>query len=232
MNLWLTIAFIAIVGIPIACVSQNGFEVTTNEDMTIVSMNEDITIVSMEEPTLAECEESFGAGAVMDVPHAHPSTATAEQIEQVIGRFLVPSSLPEGLELTARRIGERVAYAEYASTPQEGKQTRFLTIEQGPTDGITWQLHAKDGHVDSETVGDTPAFVIRGGFVIRARISEGVEVIDSCGWDPDEENSLVFVRNGHGVRIAGSPAKPDGEPTGNDSELQPRGPAATAELMW
>ena len=165
-----------------------------------------ITIVAVEEPTVAECEEFFGGGAVMDVQHAYPATATVEQIEGAIGRLLLPQSVPPGLEIAARSIGDQVAYVKYKGPLVEGQRTEVLSIEQGSTNGRAWRLQAKDGYYERETVNGAPAYIIRGGFVVRSRIVDGVETIDSCGWEPEQENSLVFVSNGHAVRIAGSPA--------------------------
>ena len=142
----------------------------------------------------------------MNAPHAYPSTATKEQIESTIGQYWVPQSSPFGLELKARRMGDETSFTRYADSPVQGQRTRVLTIEQGPTNDRIWQLHAKDGYADRVTVGGEPAYVIRGGFVIHARVVNGVETIESCGWDPTEENSLVFISNGHTVRIVGSPA--------------------------
>ncbi len=196
---WLPIVLAAIVGISMGCDAEKGVDMTN-------SNSEEITIVALKEPTLAECEEAFGPAARMNVPHAHPSAASVEQVEETIGRFLVPDSVPAGLELKARRIGDQVSFVQYESALEQGQRTRVLTIEQGPTNGRTWQLHAKDGYFDRETVRGAPAYIIRGSFVIRAIMVKGVETIKSCGWDSNEENSLVFVNNGHGVRIAGSPA--------------------------
>ena len=95
---------------------------------------------------------------------------------------------------------------EYRGAAAEGMRIPFLTIEQGPTGGQAWQIHAREGHFSEETVGVASALFVRGGLVIHAGVVGGVETIDSCGWDPDQENSLVFVTNVHAVRIAGSPA--------------------------
>ena len=165
-----------------------------------------IVIIPAEELTNAECGEVFGAGATGDVRHANPSTATVSQVEEAFGQFLVPQPVPPGLTLNARRVEGQVAYVEYRGAAAEGWRVPTLTIEQGPTGGQAWQIHAKEGYFSQETVGGASALFVRGGLVIRARIVDGVETIDCCGWDPDEENSLVFVANGHAVRIAGSPA--------------------------
>ena len=47
-------------------------------------------------------------------------------------------------------------------------------------------LQAKDGSYERETVNGAPAYIIRGGFVVR-RIVDGVETIDSCGWEPEQD---------------------------------------------
>ena len=189
----------AIVGISMGCDAEKVADMPTNT-------SGEIAIIALKEPSLAECEEAFGATATMNVPHAHPSTASVEQIEETIGLFLVPESVPDGLELKARRIGNQVSFTQFESSPEQGQRARVLTIEQGPTNGRVWQLQAKDGHFDRATVRGAPAYIIRGSFVIRARMVKGVETIEGCGWDLNEENSLVFVNNGHAVRIAGSPA--------------------------
>ena len=163
-------------------------------------------MIPTEELTIAECEEVFGAGATRDVRHANPFTATVSQVDEAIGQFLVPEAVPSGLTLNARRVGGQVAYVEYRGAAAEGRRVPTLTIEQGPTGGQAWQIHAKEGYFSKETVGGASVVLVRRGLVIPARSVDGVETIDSCGWDPDEENSLVFVTNGHAVRIAGSPA--------------------------
>ena len=196
---WLVIVLAAIVGISMGCDAEKVADMPTNT-------SGEIAIIALKEPSLAECEEAFGAAATMNVPHAHPSTASVEQIEETNGLFLVPESVPDGLELKARRIGNQVSFTQFESSPEQGQRARVLTIEQGPTNGRVWQLRAKDGHFDRATVRGAPAYIIRGSFVIRARMVKGVETIEGCGWDLNEENSLVFVNNGHAVRIAGSPA--------------------------
>lgn len=211
---FLVVTLVAVTALS-ACNAEKGETMTTNNA-------ERIAINSFADPTIAECEKAFGASASMNAPHAYPSTATKEQIESAIGQYWVPQSSPFGLELKARRMGDAASFTQYADSPVEGQRTRVLTIEQGPTNDRIWQLNAKDGYADPVTVGGEPAYVIRGSFVIHARVVNGVETIESCGWDPTEENSLVFVSNGHAVRIAGSPASefsPDSLKTLADSLL-------------
>ena len=100
----------------------------------------------------------------------------------------------------------RPAYPGYRGAASEGRRVPFLTIDQGPTGGQAWQIHARECYFSQETVGVASTLFVRGGLVIRARIVDGVETIDSCGWDPNREGSLVFVTNGHAVRTADSPA--------------------------
>ena len=163
-------------------------------------------MIPTEELTIDECEELFGASAMGDSLHANQSTGTVSQVDDAIGQFPVPEAAPSGLTRNSIRVEGQVAYIEYRGAAAEGRRIPVLTIEQGPIGGQAWQIHAKDGHFSEETVGGASAFFVRGGLVIRARVVDGVETIDSCGWDPEEENSLVFVTNSHAVRIAGSPA--------------------------
>ena len=172
---------------------------------TATSTSDPISIVPHQEPSLAECEEAFGTEATRDAPLAHPSPSTVDEVEETLGRFLVPEPAPAGLELKARRLGGRESFMRFEGAVEPGQRKRVLTIEQGPTNGRVWQLQAKDGYYESATVRGAPAYVIRGAFAIRSRIGNGAERLGRCGWDPDEENSVVFVSDGHGVRIAGSP---------------------------
>ena len=79
---WLVIVLAAIVGISMGCDAEKVADMPTNT-------SGEIAIIALKEPSLAECEEAFGAAATMNVPHAHPSTASVEQIEETIGLFLV-----------------------------------------------------------------------------------------------------------------------------------------------
>ncbi len=192
----------------LGCGLLNGGENSPDREPVTPSNSEAITIVDVEDLTIAECEEFYGAGAVMNVQHAFPATATVEQIKGAIGKLLLLQSVPPGLEIAARSVSieNQVAYVQYEAPLVEGQRTEVLSIEQGPTNGRTWQLEAKDGYYEMETVNGAPAYIIRGGFLVRSRMVDGVEIIDSCGWEPEWENSLVFVSNGHAVRIAGRPA--------------------------
>ena len=172
---------------------------------TTAESSEAIRIIPIENLTIAECEEVFGASAMVDSLHTNQSTVTVSQIEEAIGQLLVPETVPSRLTVYARRVEGQVAYVEYRGTAVEGRRVPTLTIEQGPTDGQAWMIHAKEGYFSKGTMGGASAFLVRGGFVIRARIADSAETIDSCGWDPEEENSPVIVTSDYVIRIAGSP---------------------------
>ena len=173
---------------------------------TATSVSGPIAILPLPERSLAECEDAFRTEATQDVPLAFPSPATVDAVEKVLGRFLVPGPVPEGLELMDRRLGGHQAYMRFEGAAEPGRRKRVLTIQQGPTDGRVWRIQAKDGYYESATVRGAPAYVIRGTFVVLSRMVKGERRLERCGWDPEEENSVVFLSEGHGVRISGSPA--------------------------
>ena len=156
--------------------------------------------------SLEECEEAFGTEATEDVSPAFPSPATVEVIEEMLGRFLVPDVLPEGMALKDRRVGGNQAYMRFEGAAEPGGQKRVLTIHQGPTDGKPLRLQAKEGYYERATVSVAPAYLIRGTFIVLFTSVRGEERLEECGWDPEEQSSVVFVSEGYGVRIAGSPA--------------------------
>lgn len=195
----LLVVLSAIVSILLSCNTGRGAETAADNSKAIV-------MIPTEELTIDECEEVFGASAMGDSLHANKSMTAESQVEEAIGQFLVPEAVPSGLTLNSIHVEGQVAYIQYRGTSAEGRRVPVLTIEQGPTGGQVWTVHAKEGHFSEENVDGASAFFVQGGLVIRARIADGVATIDSCGWDPEEENSLFFVTNGHAVRIAGSPA--------------------------
>ena len=168
-----------------------------------------IVILPYQEPTLAECKEEWSSsGDGEDEELAYPTPASVPEIQERLGRFLVPKSVPAGLKLADRRIGGEVAYIRFEETEviQQQRPGRQLTIEQGPVDRV-WRLEAKEGYYEQETVRGVPAAVIRGVFVIDTRMEDGAKRVVSCDWVPEEVTSLVFVSNGYGYRLAGSPAE-------------------------
>ena len=79
----LLVALFAILSILLSCNTGRGVE-------TAAESSEAIVMIPTEELTIAECEEVFGAGATRDVRHVNPSTATVSQVEEAIGKFMVP----------------------------------------------------------------------------------------------------------------------------------------------
>ena len=177
--------------------------------------NNQIQIRHLREPTLAECEEAyFNASLEEDGESerpAYPTTVSVREAQDALGRFLVPKSVPAGLTLMERRIGGRTAFMQYREPepvdPTREKPVPLFSIEQGPVDGRVWILEAKEGHYERVNVFGVTGVVILGTFVVEVRTVDGADQVVSCGWDPDAENSLVFVSKGHGLRLAGSPAE-------------------------
>ena len=54
----------------------------------------------MENLTIAECEEVFAANTMGDSLRPNQSSATASQVEEAIGQFLVPKSASARLTLS------------------------------------------------------------------------------------------------------------------------------------
>ena len=189
------IGLVALLGVAAGCDSRREAETTSGA-------TEGIVIVPFRELGGLECEEALQPS---QTPFAYPATATVREIEEEPGRFLVPESIPAGMELKSRSLGDRASYMVFESAEEQGQPQRVVTIAQGPTHGEVLKLPVKEGYYERVTVRGSPAYVIRGSLVIISRSVDGVETVESCEWNPDGVISVGFVSDGHSVIVVGSP---------------------------
>ena len=197
------IALAALLGYAIGCDAEH-------EVSVMAEVGDAIVILPYQEPTLAECKEEWSSpSSTEDEVLAYPTPPSVPEIQESIGLFLVPQSVPEGLKLTRTSIEDDSAFMLFRDpwNSEHQPRGRVLTIDQGPMYGDVWRLELKEGYYEQATVRGVAAVVIQGGFVIDMRTEDGAQQVVSCGWVPEEVTSLVFVRNGYGYRLAGSPAE-------------------------
>ena len=196
------VAFAAFLGYAAICYAE--------EVQVLANVGDSIVLIPVQEPTLAECKEEWTSLLRGDEEEefAYPTPASVGEIQEKFEQFLVPQSIPEGLELSESRTGGQGSYTRFeeARDPGRRQSTRALSIEQGPIDGV-WRLEAKEGYYEEVTVRGVPAAVVRGGFQVDGRSADGAMQVASCGWDAGLENSLAFVADRYAYRLAGAPAE-------------------------
>ena len=197
------IALAALLGYAIGCDAEH-------EVSVMAEVGDAIVILPYQEPTLAECKEEWSSpSSTEDEVLAYPTPPSVPEIQESIGLFLVPQSVPEGLKLTRTSIEDDSAFMLFRDPWDSEHQPRgrVLTIDQGPMHRDVWRLELKEGYYEQATVRRVPAVVIRGSPLVEIRVLDGVEQVVSCGWDPGIQNSLVFVSNGYHYRLSGSQAE-------------------------